>query len=107
MVAYYGIRINDRRPNFQYSFNPEHYLYNFNPVDPTKDVVLISDMMQCLRLLLQGIQAVSNFGRPYLSQTHLELLKRCQYLSTPYQKDSELAFQLVGSLEIYLRFFRT
>jgi hypothetical protein len=75
-VAYYGIRIKDGKSVFHKSFNPELYLYGFNDADTSREVYFTSDIWKCLEIIQNGGQAVCNFGLPYLSSSHIELLQR-------------------------------
>ena len=67
-VAYWGQRIKDRKPVFHNSFNPELYLYNLDSIITEREVYVTTDMLECVRLIQDGTQAVCNFGLPYLSQ---------------------------------------
>jgi len=76
-VAYYGLSLKDRNPKFHQSFNPELYLYNLHMVKGDT-VLIVSDILDCLRFIREGNPAVSNFGLPYLSQRQLEFIKGFQ-----------------------------
>jgi len=107
-IAYYGIRIKDGKPIFHHSFNPELYLYNYNRVDTGQDVYFTTDMLDCVKLLSRGQQAVCNFGLPYLSTTHFALLKQCKYVSFAYEMKylDEICFQAVKNLQNFMRIVR-
>jgi hypothetical protein len=104
-IAYYGIRIKDGKPIFHHSFNPELYLYNFNRIDTKQEVQFTTDMLDCVKLLSTGQQAVCNFGLPYLSSTHSELLNKCQYVSfsCDMKNPDEISVQAVRTLQNFMR----
>lgn len=107
-IAYYGIRIKDGKPIFHHSFNPELYLYNFDRIDTEQDVQFTTDMLDCVKLLSRGQQAVCNFGLPYLSNTHFALLNKCKYLSFSYEIKNldEISVQAVKNLQTFMRILR-
>ena len=80
-VAYVGVKISNREPVIPKQFNPESTLYNLCNIDPDDEVILTCDMLDCAKLLGQGIQAISNFWLPYLSIKQLELLQSIKYLA--------------------------
>ena len=63
-IAYYGITMKDRKPKFHSSFNPELYLYNLHRIDRNQDVLLTTDMMLCLKAIVEGKQAICTFTSP-------------------------------------------
>jgi hypothetical protein len=73
-VAYYGIRIGDRKAVFHKSFNPELYLFGYHAADQDEEVLVTTDMFSCVRHLAEEKQSVCNFGLPYLSPRQLELI---------------------------------
>jgi hypothetical protein len=77
-IAYYGIRIKDGKPVFHKSFNPELYLHGMNNVDITREVYFTTYIWKCLEIISKDGHALCNFGLPYLSFTHVELLEQCQ-----------------------------
>jgi hypothetical protein len=104
-IAYYGIRIKDGKPIFHHSFNPELNLYNFNRIDTGQEVQFTTDMLECVKLLSTGQQGVCNFGLPYLSSTHCELLNKCQYVSFTCDMKNldEISVQAVRNLQNFMR----
>jgi hypothetical protein len=104
-IAYYGIRVKDGKPIFHHSFNPELYLYNFNRIDTEQEVQFTTDMLDCVKLLSIGEQAVCNFGLPYLSNTHFALLNKCKYVSFSYEIKNldEISVQAVKNLQNFMR----
>ena len=74
-VSYYGIRMKDGKAVFHKFFNPELYLYNLCNVDANEPVYLTTDMFKCVRLNAIGKHYICNFGLPYLSNAHLDLLQ--------------------------------
>ena len=107
-IAFYGIRIKDRKQVFHKSFNPEFYLYNFDQIDPEKDVYFTADIFECVKLLQGGNQAICNFGLPYLSNFHVEQLQKCKYLSVVSENGNlgEIRKQLFDSCNNYVRFIK-
>lgn len=105
-IAYFGIRLKDRKAIFHRSFNPELYLYNWHRIQNDREVLFTTDLLDCVRLIGEGKQAVSNFGMPYLSATHLELLQRCKFveLIVENQHIQEISKQVVNNLRNYYRF---
>ncbi len=81
-VAYYGISTADRMPKFHKSFNPENHLYQFSPAE---EAWLTTDMLKCLLLIQSGKPAFCNFGLPYLSPQHYELLNQCERVNIDWQ----------------------
>ena len=73
-IAYYGIKMKDGKPIFHKTFNPEFYLYNFCNLVMQDSTYFTTDMFKCVRLIEEGKQCICNFGLPYLSPSHLELL---------------------------------
>jgi len=75
-IAYYGMRIKDGKHIYHKSFNPELYLYNYNNIDIAQEVYFCTDIWKCLEIIQKGGQAIYNFGLPYLSTSHTEMLQR-------------------------------
>jgi hypothetical protein len=89
-IAYYGIRIKDQRPVFHKSFNPELYLYGYNDIDKEQEVYFTTDIWKCLEIIQKVRQAICNFGLPYLSTSHTEMLQQIKtvlYVKDQYSKD--------------------
>ncbi len=103
-IAYIGVRIKDRKVTCHKSFNPELYLYGHNRIDPHKEVFFTTDMIDCLKGIQNGIQAVCNFGLPYVSQAQLELLNKCGMVTFYATKD--IAHQLSQQFNSYMRIKR-
>jgi hypothetical protein len=105
-IAYYGIRLKDRKAVFHKSFNPELYLYNWHHIQNDQEVLFTTNMFDCVRLIGEGKQSVSNFGLPYLSTAHLELLQRCKYIEfiVDDQQIKEFSKQVIHNLRNYYRF---
>ena len=108
-IAYYGIRIKDGRAVFHNSFNPELYLYNFSRIDTDQEVQFTTDIVDCVRLISRGQQAVCNFGLPYLSRAHFTLLNKCKYVSLSFeiQNIDEIALQAVRNLRTFVRVLKS
>jgi predicted RNA-binding Zn-ribbon protein involved in translation (DUF1610 family) len=82
-VAYYGIKMNDGKPVFHKTFNPELYLYNLcsiNLHEMEKPVYFTTDILKCVKMVQEGKQCISSFDLPYLSNYHLELLQSIEHL---------------------------
>jgi hypothetical protein len=107
-VAYYGVRVKDGKSIFHRSFNPELYLYGFNRLDTEQEVFFTSDLFDCVRLIQDGNQAICNFGLPYLSTAHLDLLQKCRLISfSPKVKNlDEIALQAIKHLQAYVRLLK-
>jgi hypothetical protein len=105
-IAYYGIRLKDRKAVFHNSFNPELYLYNWHCIQNDQEVLFTSSMLDCVRLMGEGKQTVSNFGLPYLSTSHLELLQKCRFVEfiCENQHIQEISKQVINNLQNYYRF---
>lgn len=58
------------------SFNPELYLYNYYNIDKSQEVYFTTDIWKCLEIIQKGGHAVYNFGLPYLSASHTEMLQK-------------------------------
>lgn len=105
-VAYFGIRIKDGKRIFHKSFNPELYLYGIDRIDPDQEVVLRSDIYDCVRVNSFGRQCVSNFGLPYLSEEQIKLLANVPYIT--FEGDWEflrnVSHQVINKLGGYYRF---
>jgi len=89
IAYYYGIRIKDHRLIFHKSFNPELYLYNYPEIDREQEVYFTTDIWRCLKIIQDGGQAVCNFGLPYLSFSHTEMLQ--QIKTVLYVKDDTIS----------------
>ncbi|OPY73239.1 MAG: hypothetical protein A4E62_00555 [Syntrophorhabdus sp. PtaU1.Bin002] len=105
-VAYYGIRISDRRPKFHQSFNPELYLFAYHVADKNEEVLVTTDMFSCLRHLAQGEQAICNFGLPYLSSRQMELLSPFPYITFEwlFTDKKDIMLNVAQNLKAYHRF---
>lgn len=105
-VAYYGINVNNGKPIFHRSFNPELYLYNYDCIDPAMNVIFTTDMLDCARLISTGRQAVCNFGLPYLSTTHFNLLQKCKFVEFSFQASftDAITLQIVKNAQNYYKF---
>ena len=108
-IAYYGIRLKDRKAIFHKSFNPEIYLYNWHHIQNDQEVLLTTNLLDCVRLIGEGKQSISNFGLPYLSAAHLELLQRCKFVDLKVEKQyiQEISKQVINNLKNYYRIQRT
>lgn len=102
-VAYYGFQMKDRKPKFHTSFNPELYLYNLHRIDRDRDVLFTTDLMLCLKSIVEGKQAVSTFTLPYLSQKQLDLIGKLSMI-TVFREDEEIARQVSRHFGGYVRF---
>ena len=102
-VAYYGIQMKDRKPKFHTSFNPELYLYNLHRVDRDRDVLLTTDLMLCLKSIVEGKQTISTFALPYLSQRQLDLIGKLPMI-TVFREDEEIVRQVSRHYSGYVRF---
>lgn len=103
-IAYYGLRIKDQRPVFHKSFSPELYLYNFHSIDPDEETYFTTDIWKCLDLIQKGRQALSNFGLPYLSSSHTEMLQKIRtvvYVKDQYTNNIQKQVMNMGN---YFRF---
>jgi hypothetical protein len=104
-IAYWGIRLADRKAIFHKSFNPELYLYNFHNCDPREEVRITNDLFACLHVLLGGNQCVCNFGLPYLSLRQYHLLSGCDRVVFQLQGDRrDIAFSNIKNLTTFYRF---
>jgi hypothetical protein len=105
-IAYYGIRISDRHPMHHKSFNPELYLFAYHAADPGEEVLVTTDMFSCLRHLVGGKQAVCNFGLPYLSSRHWELLAPFPFITFEwlFTEKKEIMLNVAQNLKTYHRF---
>ena len=105
-IAYYGTRLKDRKAVLHKSFNPELYLYNWHQIQHDREVLFATNLLDCVRLIGEGKQTVSNFGLPYLSAAHLELLQRCKYIEfiVEDQQLQEFSKQVIQNLRSYYRF---
>ncbi|HEX3036588.1 MAG TPA: hypothetical protein VHT73_15935 [Thermodesulfobacteriota bacterium] len=103
-IAYYGKRIKDEKAVFHKSFNPELYLYNYHDIDPVQEVHFTTDIWKCLEIIGQGGAAVCNFGLPYLSPSHVDLLQKCN--SVLYLKDQNFKeiMKQVTQMNNYFKF---
>jgi hypothetical protein len=104
-IAYYGIRLKDRKAVFHKSFNPELYLYNWHRIQKDGEVLFTTNLLDCVRLIGEAKQTVSNFGLPYLSAAHLELLQRCKYVEfiVEDQQIQEISKQVIKNLQNFYR----
>lgn len=102
-IAYYGISLADRKPKFHKSFNPENHLYSFTPGE---EIWVTTDMLKCLRLIQEGKPACCNFGLPYLSLKHYELLNQCERVNIDWQFTERrgIAASVAENLKTYHRF---
>lgn len=103
-IAYYGLRIKDQRPVFHKSFNAELYLYGYADIDPEQETYFTTDIWKCLEIIQKGGQAVCNFGLPYLSTSHTEMLQKIKtvlYVKDSYFKDIQKQVMQMGN---YFRF---
>ena len=107
-IAFFGIRIKDKKRVFHKSFNPELYLYNYDRIDPEKDVYFTEDIFECVRLIQKDIPAVCNFGLPYLSSSHLDVLQKCKFVSIVCENGNmdEVKKQLFENFTNYIRFIK-
>lgn len=105
-IAFYGIRIADRRPIFHRSFNPELYLFGYNAADTREEVLVTTDMFSCLRHMAGGKQSVCNFGLPYLSSRQLELLAPFPLITFEwfFADKKEIMLNVAQNLKTYHRF---
>jgi len=102
LVAFYGLT-KDRKPKFHSSFNPELYLYNLHRIDRQQDVLLTTNLLLCLKAIVEGKQAVSTFSLPYLSPQQLELIGNFLML-TVFREDEEIVRQVSKHFGGYVRF---
>jgi hypothetical protein len=105
-IAYYGIRIADRRPTFHRSFNPELYLFAYHTADTGEEVLVTTDLFSCLRHIAGGKQSVCNFGLPYLSSRQMELLSPFPRITFEwlFADKREIMLNVAQNLKTYHRF---
>jgi predicted RNA-binding Zn-ribbon protein involved in translation (DUF1610 family) len=105
-IAYYGIRIADRRPIFHKSFNPELYLFGYHAADPEEEVLVTTDLFSCLRHLAEGKQATCNFGLPYLSVRQMDLLSPFRLITFEwlFAEKNEIMLSVAQNIKPYHRF---
>ena len=105
-IAYYGMRLKDRKAVFHKSFNPELYLYNWHRIQNDQEVLFTSNMLDCVQLIGEGKQAVSNFVLPYLSFAHMALLQKCRLVEfiCENQHIQEISKQVINNMQSYYRF---
>lgn len=88
-IAYYGLKVKDNRPVFHRSFNPELYIYGMDMVDKEFPVYFTTDLWKCVQLIQNDVQAVCNFGLPYLSTEQVRLLEKCSMVV--YHRDGNFS----------------
>lgn len=99
-VAYYGIRLKNQQHVYHKTFNPELYLYGLNLV---KDyVILVKDMVNCVKRIAKGEPAICNFGLNYISPFQCKLLNNMDRVDITIQP--EMALLLATQLSTYHRF---
>ncbi len=105
-IAYYGIRISDRRPKFHQSFNPELYLFAYHAADKGEEVLVTTDMFSCVRHLAEGKQSVCNFGLPYLSTRQIQLLSPFPLITFEwlFTDKKDVMLNVAQNLKAYHRF---
>lgn len=105
-IAYYGIRIADRRPIFHNSFNPELYLYSYHATEKEEEVIVTTDMFSCVRHLAEGKQAICNFGLPYLSSRQMELISAFRFITFEwgFEEKDQIMFSAAKNIKTYHRF---
>lgn len=107
-VGYVGINVKTNALKFPKNINPEKYLFNAHKVNIDEEVFLTTNLMDCLKFLNDGAQAISNFGLPYLSAEQLSILQYFKFLSLYLEVDyvKEISFQLATKTISYHRFMR-
>jgi len=105
-VAYFGLRIKDQKPVFHSSFNPELYLYRFNTISLEEPVFFTTSMFETLSMVVSGKAAICNFGLPYLSETHIELLTKCSTITFSHMINPEILMQSAQKIDAFLRFLK-
>jgi hypothetical protein len=82
------------------------FSYNWHRIHGDQEVIFTTDMFDCTRLIGEGKQAVSNYGLPYLSAAHLELLQKCRFVEfmCENQHIQEISKQVINNLQNYYRF---
>ena len=105
-IAYYGIRLADRMRLYHKSFNPELYLWNYQNCDPGEEVWLTTDMLRCLKHIQDGRKALCNFGLPYLSPKHYEMLNAFPWVIIEwlFTDQREISASVAQNLKAYHRF---
>jgi len=103
-IAYYGLHLETGKPKL--FFNPELYLYRWNNVAKEKAVFFTPNIYECVRQIMGGNQAVCNFGLPYLSETHLEMLSQCSTVIFTPRISDEIIYQAPRRLEVPLVFLK-
>lgn len=103
LVAFYGLT-KDGTPKVHRSFSPEHYLYNFDKIDREGVIVLTPDILACAKMYSEGTAAICNFGLPYLSPRHVELLNACKLLDLRLITEPEIVRQAATTLKSWMRF---
>lgn len=105
-IAYYGIRIADRRPIFHKSFNPELYFLGYHAAEKDQEIIVTTDIFSCIRHLAEGNQAIRNFGLPYLSSRQMELLLPFQFVTLEwlFTEKNEIMLNVAQNLKGYCRF---
>lgn len=91
-IAYYDIKMKDGKPVFHKSFNPELYLYNFHRINQEGHVYFSDNIFDCVKYIQLGSPAICNFGLPYLSPAHIELLKKVARISFAISDQSVKTF---------------
>jgi hypothetical protein len=103
-IAYYGIRLKDKKHVFYKDFNPELYLFNLNDAEPVDPVYFTDDMTECLKLMIGDNQAVCNFGLPYISEFQFSLLNKMEYVIFKVKNKKPIALQAMEQAKFYFRF---
>jgi len=79
---------------------------NWHHIRNDQEVLFTTNILDCVRLIGEGKQPISNFGLPYLSAAHLELLQRCKYVAfvVEDQQLQDFSKQVIHNLRNYYRF---
>ncbi|MBI5846636.1 MAG: hypothetical protein HZB31_01540 [Nitrospirae bacterium] len=106
-IAYWGMKLKDSKPAFHHSFNPEFYLYNYHRVDPSQEVYFTTDMLQCLKLIGEGKQAICNFGLRYISQEQMRLLSDLKLVNLMTNGNEAITQVIKNVHNVFFRTLRT
>ena len=77
--------------------------YNLHRTDRDRDVLLTTDLMHCLKYIVEGKQVISTYGLPYLSQKQLDLIGKLSMI-TVFREDEEIVRQVSRHFDGYVRF---
>ena len=105
-IAYVGVHPETGKMKMHSSFNPELYLYRMDHIDHEEPLFFTPDMFECVRQITGGHQAVCNFGLPYLSEEHIQMLSNYKMIIFSPKISSEIMMQAPRNLENALCFLK-